>query len=321
MERGKLFVFKTVKRIINWCGKFKGKLYVGFIFAFFSTWVAAMPVMVAAYTVGMLIDDARGVAEFDRKWIWLSLLLIAVLVLLRFLFDYLRAKFQEGISYELVTRDRLAIGDALKRVSLGYFQTMNTGNILNSITTGLHTLENMGIRMINSFVGGYLNFLCVFLFLFVFNPAISLIALAGALVSFLFLLMVSRHSVKNAPVAAQANRDLTNATIEYARGLPVVKSFGQDGATMEAMTNACRDSRNINLKIEWGFTPAHCLHLLAIKTASVALAAAAFYLGLTGEMALPMVLVFAFFSFTIFAELEPISDSAHVLGIIDNCFR
>lgn len=311
-------MFKTIKRIINWCGEFKGKLYVGFIFAFFSTWFAAMPIIVAAYTVGLLIDDARGVAAFDHKWILLSLVIIALLVLLRFLFDYLRARFQEGISYELVTRDRLAIGDALKRVSLGYFQTMNTGNILNSITTGLHTLENMGIRMINNFVGGYLNFLCIFLFLFVLNPAVSLIALMGAFVSFLFLVLVSRHSIRNAPMAAQANRDLTNATLEYARGLPVVKSFGQGGAAMEAMTRACRDSRDINLKLEWGFTPANCLHLLALKTASVALTAETFYLGLSGQMALPMVLMFAFFSFTIFAELEPISDSAHVLGVIDN---
>ena len=28
----------------------------------------------------------------------------------------------------IIARDRLAIGDALKRVSLGYFQQMNTGN-------------------------------------------------------------------------------------------------------------------------------------------------------------------------------------------------
>ena len=58
-----------------------------------------------------------------------------------------------------MAKDRLAIGDALKRVSLGYFQKNSTGTILNSITTGLNLLENMGIRMIDNFVGGYLNFL------------------------------------------------------------------------------------------------------------------------------------------------------------------
>lgn len=310
-------MFKTVKRIINWCGEFKGKLYVGFVFSFFSTWFAALPTMVAAYTVGMLIESEKNGTPFERRWIGLSAVIIAVFVFLRFLFDYLRARFQETISYELVARDRLAIGEALKRVSLGYFQQVNTGNILNSITTGLQSLENMGMRMLDTFVGGYLNFLCIFLFLLFFSPVVCLIALAGAVISFLFLLLVSRHSTKNAPVAAKAGRDLTSAVLEYARGLPVVKSFGQGGASRKALKDACRDSRDICLKIEWGYTPANCLHLLALKTASVAMAGAACYLGLTGEMSFSYMLMFVFFSFSILAGLEPISDSAHVLGVID----
>ena len=165
-------MFRTVKRIINWCGEFKSRLYMGFFFSFLSTWFAAMPTMAAAYTVGMLIESERKGTGFDKNWIWLSTGIILCLVLLRFLFDYLRARFQEGISYELVARDRLAIGDALKRVSLGYFRQVDTGNILNSITTGLHSLENMGMRMVDTFVGGYLNFLCIFLFLLFFSPAV-----------------------------------------------------------------------------------------------------------------------------------------------------
>ena len=314
-------MFKTIRRIINWCGEFKGKLYIGFVFSFFSTWFAAMPIMVAAYALGMLIDSAKGGTAFNSTWILYSGLVIAALVLLRFLFDYLRAKFQEGISYELVARDRLAIGDALKRVSLGYFQKVDTGNILSSITTGLRTLETMGIRMINDFVGGYLNFLCIFLCIAAFNPFVSLVTLAGVIFSFFFLLLVSRHSIRNAPVAAQANRDLTGAAIEYARGLPVVKSFGQDGSAMEAMRKACCDSRDINLKIECGFTPANCAHQLALKVASVGLVAATCYLGLTGQMTLPLVLMFCFFSFSIFAGIELISDSAHILGIIDDAMN
>lgn len=310
-------MFKTVKRIIRWCDAFKGRLYIGFVFSFFSTWFAALPTMAAAYTIGMLIESERNGTDFDRKWVWLSFLIIAVLVMLRFLFDYLRARFQETISYELVARDRLAIGEALKRVSLGYFQQTDTGNILNSVTTGLHSLENMGMRMLDTFVGGYLNFLCIFLCLLFFSPLVCMIALAGAALSFLFLLLVSGHSVNNAPVAAQAGRDLTAAVLEYARGLPVVKSFGQGGASIEAMKQACKSSRNICLKIEWGYTSANCLHLLALKTASAAMAGASCYLCFHGEMPFFFMLVLVFFSFSILAGLESISDSAHVLGVID----
>ena len=223
-------MFKTLKRIIDWCGEFKGKLYAGFVFSFFSHLFAAMPVMVAAYTVGLLLTSAMKRTVFDKKWAGISFGVIALLVILRFFFDYMRSRFQEAISYELVAKDRLAIGDALKRVSLGYFQKNSTGDILNSITTGLNTLENMGIRMIDNFVGGYLNFLVIFLCLLVFSPLTAVTALTGAAVSFLFLLLVSRHSVKNAPREADAGKMLSGAVLEYARGLSTVKSFGQGGA-------------------------------------------------------------------------------------------
>lgn len=240
------------------------------------------------------------------------------LVFFRFLFDYFRTRLQEPIGYQLTTRDRLAVGDALKRVSLGYFGQVSTGNILSSITTGLSTLETMGIRMVDNFVGGYLNFLVIFLCLAVCSPVTALIALAAAALSLCFLLVISHYSRVHAPVEAQANRDMAGAVIEYARGLAVVKSFGKAGAAMRSVTDAVRDSKNIHLKIEWGYIPANALHLLALKCGSVGLAMAAALQCLRGSMDFSMMLMFVFFSFSIFASLEPISDSAHVLGVIDD---
>ena len=310
-------MFRTLKRIIDWCGEFKGKLYIGFVFSFFSHLFAVMPVTVAAYTVGLFIDSTKQGTAFDKRWAGFSFLAIAGLVILRFFFDYMRSRSQEAISYELVAKDRLAIGDALRRVSLGYFQKNSTGNILNSITTGLNTLETMGIRMIDNFIGGYLNFFVIFLCLLMFSPMTALIALAGAAGSFLFLLLVSRHSVRNAPVEARAGQNLSAAVLEYARGLPTVKSFGQGGASQQSMKEAARENRDIRLKIEYGFTPANCGHLLVLKAASVLLAGTACALCLAGDMEMPVMLMFVFFSFGIFGSLEPVSDSAHVLGVIN----
>ena len=311
-------MFKTVKRIIDWCGEFKGKLYLGFVMTFFSHIFTAMPLALAAYTIGKLIEAQQSSTVFDTSWIWKSILIQVVLVFFRFLFDYFRARLQEPISYQLTARDRLAVGDALKRVSLGYFQQVSTGNILSSITTGLSTLENMGIRMIDNFVGGYLNFLVIFVCLAVCSPLTALIALAAAALSLCFMLIISHYSRINAPIEAQANKDMTSAVIEYARGLSVVKSFGKAGASMDSVTQAIDDSKNIHLKIEWGYIPGNALHLLALKCGSVGLALAASLMCLAGRMDLSMMLIFVFFSFSIFASLEPISDSAHTLGVIDD---
>ena len=311
-------MFHTVGRIIRWCGAYKGKLYLGFVMTFFSHLFTAFPIALAAYTVGLLLESQAGGAPFDTAWIWRSIVLQLVLVFFRFLFDYFRARLQEPISYALTARDRLAVGDALKRVSLGYFGQISTGSILNSLTTGLSTLENMGIRMIDNFVGGYLNFLVIFIGLAVCSPVTALIALAAAALSFGFMCIISHYSRVHSPVEAQANRDLTGAVLEYARGLAVVKSFGKSGASMESVSNAVRDSRSIHLKIEWGYLPANAGHLLALKCGSVGLTLAAAMQCLRGSMDFSMMLMFVFFSFSIFASLEPISDSAHTLGVIND---
>ena len=314
-------MFQTVKRIIDWCGEFKGKLYAGFVMTFFSHIFTAMPLALAAYTIGLLIESVQNGTSFDTSWIWKSILIQVGLVFFRFLFDYFRARLQEPIGYQLTARDRLAVGDALKRVSLGYFQQVSTGNILNSITTGLSTLEGMGIRMIDNFVGGYLNFLVIFLALLICSPVTSLIAFAAAALSFAFLMVISHYSHKNAPVEAQANQDMTGAIIEYARGLAVVKSFGKTGAAMDSVKQAIHDSKKIHLKIEWGYVPGNAQHLMALKCGSVGLAMASALMCLSGQMDFSMALLFLFFSFSIFASLEPISDSAHTLGVIEDAMN
>lgn len=314
-------MFKTTKRIIDWCGPYKKRLYLGFVCAFFATWFGAAPTMVAAYMLGKVIDSVKTGMAFDTSLIWLSFAAIVVLVFLRFLFSYWRAKLQESIGYELVAEQRIKIGDILKRVSLGYFQKNSAGDILSTVTTELSTLELQGMRMINEVVNGYINVIAIVLCLAFFSVPAALIAVAGVALSFLFLHGVSVQSEKNAPVSEKAVEDLSGAAIEYVRGLSIVKSFGQEGASISNMKNACKESKDINIKIEKGFTPFNCLHLFALKLASVGLVMITAWMASNGQMPLPIMLMFCMFSFTIFGSVETINDSAHILGVIDSAMN
>ena len=311
-------MFRTIMRIIRWCGDFRKRLYIGFFFSFLSGISAAAPIIYAGYIIGNVVQwRARGLSVPSGLWLQ-SLGVIFTTILFRFLLDYIKARFQETISYELVARDRLAIGTALKRVSLGYFQEKDTGTILNSITTGLYTLENMGMRMIDTFVGGYLSFFCIFILLFVIHPLGALICLVGVLLSFICLNLISRYSKRNTLVQNEVNEKLTRAAVEYTRGLPVVKSFGREGASFSAFRKACVEARKYALKIEWGFIPFNCLHLLALKLSGIVMIISVMAAGLSGNLSLPMVLVFSLLSLPVFHSLEPIADSAHILSIINN---
>ena len=311
-------MFRTIRRIIRWCGDFRKRLYISFFFSFLSGLSAAAPAIYAGYIIGKVVQWRAG--DFSvPSGLWLqSLGVIFTTILLRFLLDYMKARFQETISYELVARDRLAIGTALKRVSLGYFQEKDTGTVLNSITTGLYTLENMGMRMVDTFVGGYLSFFCIFILLFVIHPFGALICLAGVLLSFLCLSLISRYSKRNTLIQTGVNEKLTRAAVEYTRGLSVVKSFGMEGASFSAFRKACIEARKIALKIEWGFIPFNCLHLLALKAAGISMIISVMIAGLSGNLSLPMVLAFSLLSLTVFNSLEPIADSAHILSVINN---
>ena len=311
-------MFRTIRRIIHWCGDFRKRLYISFFFSFLSGLSAAAPIIYAGYIIGNIVQwQVEGFGIPSGLW-FQSLSVIFATILLRFLLDYIKARFQETISYELVAGDRLAIGTALKRVSLGYFQEKDTGTILNSITTGLYTLENMGMRMIDTFVGGYLSFFCIFILLFVIHPFGALICLIGVLLSFLCLSLISRYSKRNTLVQNEVNEKLTRAAVEYIRGLPVVKSFGREGASFSAFRKACVEARKIALRIEWGFIPFNCLHLLALKSASIAMIISVMGAGLSGHLSLPMVFVFSLLSLTVFNSLESIADSAHILSVINN---
>lgn len=311
-------MFKTTKRIIKWCDEYKKRLYLGFVCAFFATWFGAAPTIVAAYTLGEAIDCARENTPFDKNLIGLSFIAIVILVLLRYFFSYWRAKLQESIGYEIAAKQRIKIGDILKRVSLGYFQKNSAGDILSTVTTELSALEYQGMRMINEVVNGYINVVASILCLAFFSIPAALVAVVGVALSLLFLHGVSFQSAKNAPVNEKAVEEMAGATIEYVRGLPIVKSFGQEGASIASMKKACRDSKNINIKIEKGFTPFNCLHLFSLKMASVGLVLVSAYMTYYGQMELPVMLMFCMFSFTIFGSVEAVNDSAHVLGVIDS---
>lgn len=149
-------MFGSIKRLLDWAGGYRKRLYLGFLCSFLGVWCAAIPVVIAAWALGLVIDDFRGGTPFAWNVVWISLLGVVLSILLRFVFFYWKAKLQECIGYEAAAEERLKIGDVLKRVSLGYFSKNSTGNILTDITGGLSGLELQSMKLIDAIVNGYI---------------------------------------------------------------------------------------------------------------------------------------------------------------------
>jgi ATP-binding cassette subfamily B protein IrtB len=302
---------------MEWSGERSKRLYIGFVYSFLNTMFTALPIMGAAYGLNLIIEDMKGHFTLTIDWAFYMLAWMLVTVAGRFLFAYLRAVAQESIGYEVTAEQRIRIGDILKRVSLGFFSMKNAGEIAAAVTTDLSFVEMHAMKMIDVVVNGYISAFTILLCLSFYNIGIALIATAGILLSAWFLKLMGNQSRANAPVHQKAQDSMIAATIEYIRGMPVVKAFKQDGVAKEGIRQAYRMSKDINIKIEKNYVPYNCLHLFALKAASVAIVIAAAILAAKGAMDIPTMLMMTIFSFVIFGHIETVNNSVHVLEIIN----
>lgn len=314
-------MIQSMKRIIKWSEKYKKRLYLGVLCSFFASLMTAAPTMVAAWALGKVLESYWDDTELSSNLIWISALAIAGFILLRFVFSYLKAVLQESIGYEVAAKQRIHLGDVLKRVSLGYFEKNSVGDILAGVTTELSVLELQSMKMVDTVLNGYIQLLAV-LFCFVFfSPAAAGIVVIGTILSALALNGISRHSTKNATVLHSATEDMSGATLEYIRGLSIVKSFGQEGASISRFKKACGDLKKVNIQVEKGFVPYNCLHLLALKMSSVATVLICTWQACNDQISISAFLMFILFSFIVFGSVENINNAAHVLSLVDSAIN
>jgi ATP-binding cassette subfamily B protein IrtB len=310
-------MLSTIKRLIRWSGEGRKRLYLGFGYSFLHTIFTALPIMGAAYGLNLIIADSKGEITLTVYWVFYMAGFMILTVAGRFWFAYLRAVAQESIGYEVTAEQRMIIGDILKRVSLGFFSKKNAGELVAAVTTDLSFMEMFGMKMIDVVVNGYISAFTMVLCLAFYNGWVALIAAAGILLSALFLKLLGQKSNANAPVHQQAQDGMIAATLEYLRGMAVVKAFKQDGVARERIHQAYQASRVINIKIEKNYVPYNCLHLLALKVASLGIVLAAAVQAVKGSMDLPTMLMMVIFSFVIFGHVEQVNNAVHVLKIID----
>jgi len=310
-------VFRSIKRIIRWTGNRKKRIYRGFVYSFFNSLFIAMPIMGTAIGLNLVIEDMNGTKELTTDYVLYLLGFMIIALLGRFLFSYLKAKSQESVGYEVTADQRVEIGNILKRVSLGFFDTHNAGEIAASVTTDLSFVEMYGMKMIDTVVNGYICVFTMILCMLFYKIEIGLICLAGVLLSAFFLKLLGNKSDKNAPEHQFAQESMIAATIEYIRGIPIVKAFKQEGVSRKGIEDAYKKSKDINIKIEKEFTVYNSFHVISLKIASIAIVCVAALMANNGTMDIPTMLMMVMFSFVIFGNVEGINNATHVLEIID----
>jgi len=303
-------VFSVLKKISDFAGTRRGLLKKSMAVAFLGAVFAALQFAALMLTLDILVGGA------DLR-IWPVIGVMVVSVVGRAACSYWSTNAETETGYFMVAEKRIHIGDRLRYIPMGYFNDNSLGNITAVVTTTLSDVENNAARCLVSVIGGFLNTLGLCLGLTVADWRLGLLAIAGILAYLGVTELSQRAMLKTGPARQHAQMNLVEAVLEYIQGMSVVKSYGLDKDSGQAVQRTVDESCDKALSLEKSVVPWMGLRQVVVRVFSVAIAvcALAFYSG--GTLSLARCLLMLVASFMLYAELESagnMADNLQMLG-------
>ena len=303
-------MFSVLKKISDFAGTRRGLLKKSMAVAFLGAVFAALQFAALMLTLDILVGGA------DLR-IWPVIGVMVVSVVGRAACSYWSTNAETETGYFMVAEKRIHIGDRLRYIPMGYFNDNSLGNITAVVTTTLSDVENNAARCLVSVIGGFLNTLGLCLGLTVADWRLGLLAIVGILAYLGVTELSQRAMLKTGPARQHAQMSLVEAVLEYIQGMSVVKSYGLDKDSGQAVQRTVDESCDKALSLEKSVVPWMGLRQVVVRVFSVAIAvcALAFYSG--GTLSLARCLLMLVASFMLYAELESagnMADNLQMLG-------
>ncbi len=304
-------MYGTLKKIIAFAGSKEGLLKKSLLFAFLSGLFAALQFAALFIVVEALVSDNR-----DRRFIWISLGIMAVSLVGRIITTYFSTMEQTETGYCMVAEKRIHIGDRLRYIPMGYFNKNSIGNITAIVTTTLGDVENSAARVLVSVLGGFFNSVALVIVLLVFDWRIGLIAAIGVLLYLAAAELALRKSARLSGVRQHTQESLVESVLEYIQGMGIVKAFGMEKDSTQSIDSAIKASCRDNLKLTKSSVPYDALKQVVVRVFSVLLPLASIYFWLNGSLSLAYGVILVVASFMVFNDLENAGNMASLLQML-----
>ena len=304
-------MYGTLKKIIAFAGSKEGLLKKSLLFALLSGLFAALQFAALFIVVEALVSDNR-----DRRFIWISLGIMAVSLVGRIITTYFSTMEQTETGYCMVAEKRIHIGDRLRYIPMGYFNKNSIGNITAIVTTTLGDVENSAARVLVSVLGGFFNSVALVIVLLVFDWRIGLIAAIGVLLYLVAAELALRKSACLSGVRQHTQESLVESVLEYIQGMGIVKAFGMEKDSTQSIDSAIKASCRDNLKLTKASVPYDALKQVVVRVFSVLLLLASIYFWLNGSLSLAYGVILVVASFMVFNDLENAGNMASLLQML-----
>ena len=307
-------MIETFRGIWRFAGEEQRNIRRSVIACFFNAVFHMFEIAAIYYTILALLDGKTGPATA-----WQALGLLAVSILGSAVTKYFSQLQQTHAGYFMAANKRVAIGQRMKSVPMGYFNDNSLGELTGVCTTVLDNVETVAPMVLVTMLGGMLNALVFTVMILIFDWRIGLIVVAATAVYLFITSAMEQKSAALAPHRQKSEAKLVEAVLEYVQGMSVVKSFNLTGRGDRTLQEALEYNCRSNLNIEKMFTPYIMAQGIALQLGSVAMMLAAVWFYLSGTMILANALMVVIMSFLVFAQISSAGSGMSLLRIVSSC--
>lgn len=306
-------MLKIIRRVLRLSGNLSKRIWGSFICGFLESMFGLLPIA-AVFLV--LIELQNGQPITGQTW-GIVIGLIAGGLILRMIFKYLVYRLQSTAGFEFVARERIALGDRLRNVPMGFFHDNSVGDITATVTTDLNFLENYSMHILDKVTTGVLSMIVMAGCILAFDWRIGLIFVAGILLSFPIYSHMQKKGKALSAKRQKIQSEAVAATLEYVQGISVVKSFNMCDKNLSDIEDAYESNAAASYGVERVFTPLNMTYSMVFRISACMIMLCAGILAVGGDLSFANHAVILIASFTLFNPIEVMGQMTTMIRTMD----
>ena len=216
----------NLQRLLGYAGKHKYLTYASWIFSALSALMALVPYWYIWQVIREVLSVAPdfGQAQNLVRNGWMAVLAAVAAVLV-----YIAALMCSHMgAFRIATNLRLAAMEHIVRLPLGAAEQFGSGRLRKIVNESSAATETYLAHQLPDRAGAIATPCGLLVLLLVFDWRLGLLSLVPVSLAFLVMMLMTGARMRQKMKEYQnALDDMSNEAVEYVRGIPVVKTFGQ----------------------------------------------------------------------------------------------
>ena len=304
-------MISALKKILDFSGDEKKNIY-------HSIWVSFLFAIFHMLQISAIYIIVKAIVEKDMSMTpaWIALILLVISIVGRSVANYYSQLQQCHASYFMVANKRVAIGEMLKKIPMGFFNENNIGEVVGISTTVLEDVENTAAMVMVNTLSGFINTIIFTIMILAFEWRIGFIVAIGCLLYLFVLSKMESKSRSVLPKRQKASAKLVDAILEQIGGMAVIKAFNLTGKGDEKVRSAIENTRKTNLDCEKLFTPYTILQNILLDLFSILIIGAGIFFYYRGELSFLNTVMTIIISFLAFSQIKLAGSATTALRVV-----